>query len=275
MTSINKVKINNKISVGAGEPFLFIGGPCQIENRDHALKTAERLAEITSKTPFNFIYKSSYDKANRTRAGSTRGVGIDEGLKILEEVRTTIGCPVLTDVHSEEQASTAGTVVDVLQIPAFLCRQTDLLQAAAKTGKTVNVKKGQFLAPQDMHYVAEKIAQAGNCNILLCERGTSFGYRDLVVDPRSLVWLSQVGYPVIFDASHSVQSPGGLNGSSGGDRTLIPPLARAAVALGIDGIFIECHENPASAPSDGPSMMELSALPALLQQLAKIREAVV
>lgn len=273
MSTIKKVQITSNISVGPGEPFLFIGGPCQIESRDHALKTAERLAEITRRSPFSLIYKSSYDKANRTRGGSTRGVGIDEGLRILEEVRSNIGCPVLTDVHSEDQANTAGAVVDVLQIPAFLCRQTDLLQAAAKTGKAVNVKKGQFLAPQDMRFVAEKISQAGNDKVLLCERGTSFGYRDLVVDPRSLVWLAQVGYPVVFDASHSVQSPGGLNGSSGGDRSLIPPLARAAVALGVDGIFIECHENPDAAPSDGPSMMQLDALPALLEQLAKLREA--
>ncbi len=267
------VEITPKIKVGAGNKLLLIAGPCQIESRDHALAVAEQLKKICAKFPINLVYKSSFDKANRTSVQTKRGPGIDEGLKILEEVRKETGLPVLTDIHTVEQARMAAEVVDILQTPAFLCRQTDLLIAAGATGKAVNVKKGQFLHPEDMRYVAEKVAFSGNKRIMLCERGSSLGYRDLVVDMRALVIMAQIGYPVIYDATHSVQSLGGVGGSSGGSPQFIVPLIRAAVAVGIDGLFIECHNDPLNAPSDGPSMLPLSEMEKVLEMVVKIRSA--
>lgn len=267
------VHITPTVRVGQGENLLLIAGPCQIESRDHALKIAEFLNKTVSKLPISLVYKSSFDKANRTSVSSQRGVGVDAGLKILEEVRSTFNIPVLTDVHSEQQATEAGAVVDVLQIPAFLCRQTDLLVAAGKTGKSINVKKGQFLHPADMRFVAEKIASTGNNKIMLCERGTCFGYRDLVMDPRNLIIMRETGYPVIFDATHSVQQMGGGAGSSGGARQYVEALARAAVATGVDGVFMECHNDPDNAPSDGPCMLPLERVAPILERLLKIREA--
>ena len=232
------------------------------------------LLQATASLPVSLVFKSSFDKANRTSAQSTRGVGMAEGLQILGQVRTSLGVPVLTDIHNEEQAEAAGQVVDVLQIPAFLCRQTDLLLAAGRTGKTIHVKKGQFLHPSDMKFVGEKIASTGNTKILLCERGTSFGYRDLVMDPRSLIMMRETEYPVVFDATHSVQQLGGGIGSSGGARQYVQALARAAVAVGVDGVFVECHEDPDRAPSDGPCMLPLPQVEPLLKVLCSIRAAV-
>jgi 2-dehydro-3-deoxyphosphooctonate aldolase (KDO 8-P synthase) len=269
------VDISSTTKVGPGEKLLLIAGPCQIESLDHCLLIGRHLLQATASLPISLVFKSSFDKANRTSAKSSRGVGIDEGLRILGQVRSTLGIPVLTDVHNEEQAELAGKVVDVLQIPAFLCRQTDLLIAAGRTGKTVHVKKGQFLHPSDMRFVAEKIASTGNSKILLCERGTSFGYRDLVMDPRSLIMMQETGYPVVFDATHSVQQLGGGSGSSGGARHYVQALARAAVAVGVDGVFIECHEDPDRAPSDGPCMLPLPQVEPLLKVLCAIRSALV
>lgn len=269
------VSVSQKVHCGPSQPLLLIAGPCQIESLEHCSMVAEQLLQICSKFNFNLVFKSSFDKANRTSLSSLRGVGIDEGLKVLEEIRTRFKVPVLTDVHDAEQASVAGKVVDVLQIPAFLCRQTDLLVAAGETGKCVNVKKGQFLPPADMQFAAEKIASKGNKNILLCERGSCFGYRDLIVDMRGLIQMRQLGYPVVFDATHSVQSMGGSGGKSGGSREFVAPLARAAVAVGVDGVFIECHEHPERAPSDSASMLRLSDMPELLSTIQKIRSAVV
>lgn len=264
------IKINNNISVGGTNPLLLIAGPCQIESREHAFFMAKELTQITAKLPVNLIYKSSYDKANRTSITGVRGIGIEAGLNILQEIKNEFNIPVLTDIHSPEQAKAAAEVVDVLQIPAFLCRQTDLLLASGKTGKVINVKKGQFLAPEDMAHVAKKIASTGNNNILLCERGTSFGYRDLVVDMRGLQIMKECNYPVIFDATHSVQSLGGANGSSGGQKKFIPTLAKAAIAAGVDGVFIECHQEPQKAPSDGASMLPLNELSSLLKVLCEL-----
>lgn len=266
------VSITPNIAVG-GDKLLVIAGPCQIESRDHCLLIARELKKLCTEFDQQLIFKSSYDKANRTSANAKRGPGIDEGLRILADVRRELDLPVLTDVHSAEQAAIAGAVVDVLQIPAFLCRQTDLLRAAGATGKTVNVKKGQFLAPEDMRFAAEKISAAGNKKILLCERGSCFGYRDLVVDMRGLCIMAETGYPVIFDATHSVQSMGGQGGSSGGSRQFVRPLLRAAVATGVDGVFIECHETPERAPSDGASMLPMAEMRTVLQEIARIREA--
>jgi len=261
------------LSAGPDSPLLLIAGPCQIEGRDHALMHAERLAEAARGAGMGFVYKSSYDKANRTSLSAKRGVGIDEGLAILSEVRAQIGCPVLTDVHLPEQCAVAAQAVDIIQIPAFLCRQTDLLIAAARTGAVINVKKGQFLAPWDMRHVAEKISASGNDNLLLTERGTSFGYNTLVSDMRSLPQMQAFGYPVIFDATHSVQQPGGLGGASGGQREFVPVLARAAVAVGVQGVFMESHIDPENAPSDGPNMIPLDEMAAVLSTLARISEA--
>lgn len=269
-----KISITPKVSVGAGEKLLIIAGPCQIESREHSLRVAEFLAKEVSSLPISVVFKSSFDKANRTSVSSQRGIGIESGLRILEEIRSTFGFPVLTDVHSEEQATTAGKVVDVLQIPAFLCRQTDLLLAAGATGKTLNVKKGQFLHPSDMRFVAEKIASTGNKKIMLCERGTCFGYRDLIMDPRNLIIMRETGYPVIFDATHSVQQMGGGSGSSGGSRHFVEALARAAVAVGVDGVFMECHNDPDNAPSDGPCMLPLERVRPTIEKLLRVREAV-
>ena len=268
-----KVEISSTVTVGHGSNLLLIAGPCQSESLEHCLLVGRHVQKACENLPVSLVFKSSYDKANRTSAGSTRGVGIEEGLEILAQVRATLGVPVLTDVHTEEQAARAGAVVDILQIPAFLCRQTDLLLAAGKTGKTINVKKGQFLHPSDMRFVAEKIASTGNNKILLCERGASFGYRDLVMDPRSLLLMRDTGYPVVFDATHSVQQLGGAGGSSGGSRHFVQALARAAVAVGVDGVFIECHNDPDNAPSDGPCMLPLEGIGPLMTVLCDIRRA--
>jgi 2-dehydro-3-deoxyphosphooctonate aldolase (KDO 8-P synthase) len=268
------VEISPTVRVGANQKLLLIAGPCQIESLDHCLLVGRYLQKACADLPVSLVFKSSFDKANRTSASSQRGVGIEEGLSILQSVRDALGVPVLTDVHNEEQASIAGSVVDVLQIPAFLCRQTDLLIAAGRSGKAVHVKKGQFLHPSDMRFVAEKIATTGNNKILLCERGASFGYRDLVMDPRSLVMMRKIGYPVTFDATHSVQQLGGDGGSSGGARQYVQALARAAVAVGIDGVFIECHQDPDRAPSDAACMLPLEQVQPLISQLCSIREAI-
>ena len=256
------------IAIGNHLPFVLIAGPCQIESRSHALDIAHALRGIGDRTGVRIIYKSSYDKANRTSASAARGIGIDAGLQILSDVREATGMPVLTDVHTAEQCGIAAQAVDVLQIPAFLCRQTDLLLAAAATGKVVNVKKGQFLAPWDMVNVAAKIASTGNHDIILCERGASFGYNTLVSDMRALPIMARTGYPVMFDATHSVQQPGGQGTSSGGQREFAPVLARAALAIGVAAVFIETHQDPDKAPSDGPNMIPLDQMEALVKRLA-------
>jgi 2-dehydro-3-deoxyphosphooctonate aldolase (KDO 8-P synthase) len=250
-------------------PFVLIAGPCQIESRNHALEVAHALREISERTGVPVIYKSSYDKANRTSASAERGIGMAAGLQILSDVRAATGLPVLTDVHTAEHCAPAAEAVDVLQIPAFLCRQTDLLLAAGETGRVINVKKGQFLAPWDMVNVAAKIASTGNHNILLCERGASFGYNTLVSDMRSLPIMARTGYPVVFDATHSVQQPGGQGTSSGGQREFAPVLARAALAVGVAAVFIETHPDPDQAPSDGPNMIPLRQMEALITRLAR------
>jgi 2-dehydro-3-deoxyphosphooctonate aldolase (KDO 8-P synthase) len=255
------------LTIGNDLPFTLIAGPCQIESRDHSMMVAGELAAITKELGIGLIYKSSFDKANRTSAAAARGIGMDEGLKILAEVRERFGLPVLTDVHDAAQCAPVAEAVDVLQIPAFLCRQTDLLLAAGATGKAINVKKGQFLAPWDMKNVAAKIASTGNEKILLCERGASFGYNTLVSDMRSLPIMAETGYPVVFDATHSVQQPGGQGTSSGGDRRFAPILARAALAVGCAAVFMECHEDPDHAPSDGPNMVPLAQMKAVLAKL--------
>jgi 2-dehydro-3-deoxyphosphooctonate aldolase (KDO 8-P synthase) len=255
------------ITLGNDLPLVLIAGPCALESRSHALETSAALVEITQKLGIALVYKTSFDKANRTSIDSPRGIGIEEGLPILAEIRERRGCAVLTDVHAPEQCGPTAEAVDVLQIPAFLCRQTDLLLAAARTGRAINVKKGQFLAPWDMAHVAGKIAAAGNRRVLLCERGASFGYNTLVSDMRSLPVLAETGYPVVFDATHSVQQPGGLGGKSGGERRFVEILARAAVAVGVAAVFMETHQDPDRAPSDGPNMVPLRALPAILENL--------
>lgn len=257
-------------SLGGGHPFFLIAGPCVIESRSHCLDLAGNLREITARLEIPFIFKASYDKANRTSVRSFRGPGIDEGLEILETVQRQIGVPVLSDVHSAEEAERAGRVLDVIQVPAFLCRQTDLLLAAAGTGKIVNVKKGQFLAPWDAWNILEKIESAGNRQILLTERGTSFGYNNLVVDFKSLPAMREFGFPVVFDATHSVQLPGGAGKESSGQAEFIEPLARAAVAVGVDGLFCEVHENPEAALSDGANALRLDRLESMLKQLKEI-----
>ena len=251
-------------------PLVLIAGPCQLEGRDHALMLARRLAEICDGLGIGYVFKASYDKANRTSLSGERGMGIEAGLDVLAEVGQAVGCPVLTDVHSPEQAERAAKAVDIIQIPAFLSRQTDLLLAAGETGAVVNVKKGQFLAPWDMARVAEKVASTGNERLLLTERGASFGYNMLVSDFRALPIMAETGWPVVFDATHSVQLPGGQGGSSGGQAEFVPPLARAAVAVGVSAVFIETHEEPARSPSDGPNMVRLDAMEALLRRLKAI-----
>jgi 2-dehydro-3-deoxyphosphooctonate aldolase (KDO 8-P synthase) len=255
------------ITIGNDLPLVLIAGPCALESRAHALEMSAALVEITHKLGIPLIYKTSFDKANRTSLTGARGIGIAEGLPILAEIRETRGCAVLTDVHAPEQCAPTAAAVDVLQIPAFLCRQTDLLVAAARTGAAVNVKKGQFLAPWDMVNVARKIADSGNRRVLLCERGASFGYNTLVSDMRGLPVMKETGFPVVFDATHSVQQPGGQGGSSGGERRFVETLARAAVAVGVAAVFMETHQDPDRAPSDGPNMVPLKAMPALLQTL--------
>ena len=256
-----------KIAIGNHLPFVLIAGPCQIESRGHALEVAAALRELSDTSGVRIIYKSSYDKANRTSATAARGVGMADGLAILAEVRERTGLPTLTDVHAADQCAPAARAVDVLQIPAFLCRQTDLLLAAGHTGRVINVKKGQFLAPWDMANVAAKIASTGNHDILLCERGASFGYNTLVSDFRALPIMARTGYPVVFDATHSVQQPGGQGTSSGGQREFAPVLARAALAVGVAAVFIETHPDPDRAPSDGPTLNPLREMPALIARL--------
>ena len=258
------------VELGNDAPLVLISGPCQIESRDHALDCARRLVDIAGRAGAALIFKSSFDKANRTSLGAERGIGIDEGLDILAEIRERCGCPVLTDVHLPEQCAAAAGRVDVLQIPAFLCRQTDLVVAAAETGKPLNIKKGQFLAPWDMVNVVEKARASGNRDVMVCERGASFGYNALVNDMRALPQLAETGCPVVFDATHSVQQPGGLGSASGGQREFVPVLARAAVAVGVAAVFMESHPDPDNAPSDGPAMVPLDALGPLLEQLVAV-----
>jgi 2-dehydro-3-deoxyphosphooctonate aldolase (KDO 8-P synthase) len=268
------------LRIGGGRPLALIGGPCAIEDEAHALMTAERLAKIAADKRVPFIYKSSYDKANRSSVNSYRGPGLVEGLRILKKVRDTLRVPVLSDIHQVSEVDPAAEVLDVLQIPAFLCRQTDLLLAAAATGKPVNVKKGQFVAPKDMKNVVDKLLSKGNEAILLTERGTSFGYHNLVVDMRALADMRELGYPVVFDATHSVQLPGGAGDRSGGERKYVPALARAAVAVGVDALFMEMHEDPdrtlrdGRPLSDGPNMFRIDDLPPLLDELIAIHKAV-
>ena len=265
------IKIGN-IPVGGNNPLTFILGPCQLESRDHAMFMAEKIIQVCEPSSSNFIFKSSFDKANRSSIASARGVGIEEGLKILEEVKLTFGCPVITDIHTVSQCAAASEVVDVLQIPAFLSRQTDLLIAAGETKKPINVKKGQFLAPWEMMNVAEKISSTGNEKILLCERGTSFGYNTLVNDFRGLEIMADTGYPVVFDATHSVQQPGGRGNTSGGERKFVAALARAACAVGVAAVFIETHQEPDNAPCDGPNMIDVADLQKLIEKLRLIDE---
>ena len=271
MSDSNVINIGD-ILVGGDNPLAFILGPCQLENRDHALFMAEKITELCAPSSSKFIFKSSFDKANRSSIASARGVGIEEGLRILEEIKLTFNCPVITDIHNVSQCVTASEVVDVLQIPAFLSRQTDLLIAAGETGKPINVKKGQFLAPWEMTNVAEKIASTGNKKILLCERGTSFGYNTLVNDFRGLEIMAETGYPVVFDATHSVQQPGGRGNSSGGERKFVAALARAACAVGVAAVFIETHQEPDNAPCDGPNMIDVTDLQKLIENLRVIDE---
>ena len=271
MSDSNVINIGD-IPVGGDNPLAFILGPCQLENRDHAMFMAEKITKLCAPSSSKFIFKSSFDKANRSSIASARGVGIEEGLRILEEIKLTFNCPVITDIHNVSQCVTASEVVDVLQIPAFLSRQTDLLIAAGETGKPINVKKGQFLAPWEMTNVAEKIASTGNKKILLCERGTSFGYNTLVNDFRGLEIMAETGYPVVFDATHSVQQPGGRGNSSGGERKFVAALARAACAVGVAAVFIETHQEPDNAPCDGPNMIDVADLQKLIEKLRLIDE---
>ena len=254
--------------------FKLIAGPCVIESEEMVMSIAEKMKSITDKLGIPYTFKASFDKANRTSINGKRGPGIEEGLKILEKVKTTFDLPVATDIHEPWQAEPVGKVCDIVQIPAFLCRQTDLLVAAAKTGKCINIKKAQFLAPWDMANCAQKVEQSGNSNIMLCERGTSFGYNNLVVDMTGLVEMKKFGYPVIFDATHSVQKPGGKGTSTGGNREYVEYLAKAAIAVGVDGLFMETHPNPNDAWSDGPNMVVLDKMEAMLEKLIKVYEAV-
>ena len=263
----DKIITVGNIAIGGTNPFALITGPCQLESRDHAFMMAEKIAQACAESGTQFIFKASYDKANRSSINTQRGLGIDEGLRVLSDIRAEFGCPILTDVHEAAQCQTAGTVVDVLQIPAFLCRQTDLLLAAGKTSRAINVKKGQFLAPWDMQNVADKIVSTGNDQILLCDRGTSFGYNTLVSDFRGLPIMANTGYPVVFDATHSVQQPGGQGNTSGGQREFAPVLARAACAVGIAALFIETHQDPDTAPSDGPNMIPVDQMGDLIKEL--------
>ncbi|HBU53853.1 3-deoxy-8-phosphooctulonate synthase [Sulfitobacter pontiacus] len=265
---MTQVTVGNVV-IGNDRPLTVIAGPCQLESETHAQMIAGQMKEACDAVGAQFVFKASYDKANRTSLGGKRGLGIDEGLAVLQSVGKSIGVPVLTDVHTEAQCAIAAEAVDILQIPAFLCRQTDMLLAAGNTGKVVNVKKGQFLAPWDMPNVVAKIESTGNKRILLTERGTSFGYNTLVADMRSLPQMAQTGYPVVMDATHSVQQPGGQGGSSGGQREFAPVMARAAVAIGVGAVFIETHEDPDNAPSDGPNMIYLDQMPALVASLMK------
>jgi 2-dehydro-3-deoxyphosphooctonate aldolase (KDO 8-P synthase) len=273
MSAVQPVKVG-AYEVGGGAPLLWICGPCVIESRDHTLRVAETLRGIAESPRLNLVFKASFDKANRTSGKSFRGVGLDAGLKILDAVRRVTGLPVTTDIHEAQQAAPAAEVCEVLQVPAFLARQTDLLEACGKTGRVVNVKKGQFMAPWDMANVVAKLAEVGNRRVLLTERGTTFGYGMLVNDMRAVPWMQETGAPVIFDATHSVQKPGGLGTRTGGDRAMVPVLARAAVAAGCDGVFLETHPDPDNAPSDGPNMIPLDQLPDLIRLCARIRHTI-
>jgi 2-dehydro-3-deoxyphosphooctonate aldolase (KDO 8-P synthase) len=259
--TIGSLKVSNSL------PFTLIAGPCVLESRAHAFEMSHALVELTNKLGIGLIYKTSFDKANRTSLQGARGMGLEEALPIFADIREKWGCPVLTDVHEPSQCAPVAEVVDVLQIPAFLCRQTDLLIAAGKTGKAINIKKGQFLAPWDMKNVVKKVEETGNRNLMVCERGVSFGYNTLVSDMRSLPILAQLGYPVVFDATHSVQQPGGQGTATGGQREFVPVLARAAISLGIAAVFMETHQDPDKAPSDGPNMVKLKDMPHLLETL--------
>ncbi len=269
---VKKVHITDKLSVGGSSKLALIAGPCVIESEAHALESAEKLKEITQRLNMPFIFKSSFDKANRSSINSYRGTGIEKGLKILSKIKETIGVPVLSDIHDAHQAEIAGEVLDVIQIPAFLCRQTDLLIAAAKTGKPVNVKKGQFMSPSDMKNVIVKLENSGTHNIMLTERGATFGYNNLVVDMRSLPIMRSFGYPVVFDATHSVQLPGGAGDKSGGQKEFIPHLIRSAASVGIDMLFMEVHPDPDHALSDGPNMVPLDQLEPILQMALEFSE---
>ena len=266
--SLKKFNVSNDL------PFFLISGPCQLENRDHAMFMAEEIKKITDKLEINLVYKTSFDKANRTSLKSERGIGLDKSIKVFEEIKRNFNLPILTDVHSPEQCNQVKNVVDIIQIPAFLCRQTDLLISAAKTNLIVNIKKGQFLAPWDMKNVIKKISDSNNDNILVTERGVSFGYNTLVSDMRSISILKKEQYPVIFDATHSVQQPGGKGDSSGGEREFIYDLSRAAIAVGVAGLFLEVHDDPDNAPSDGPNMLKLSDLENFLNNIKKIDDLV-
>ena len=268
-----KVKCSD-FEIANNEPFTLIAGPCQLENETHAIKISTELKKITDEIGINFIYKTSFDKANRSSLRGKRGLGLEKSLPIFDKIRKEVGVPVLTDVHTAEQCSIISNHVDVLQIPAFLCRQTDLLIAAAKTSKIINVKKGQFLAPWDMINVIKKITESGNKNILITERGASFGYNTLVSDMRALPIMARFGFPVVFDATHSVQQPGGMGEKSGGQREFVPYLAQAAVAVGVSAIFMETHEDPDNAPSDGPNMVPLNEVKTLLKKLTEIDKIV-
>lgn len=259
-----------KLTIANNQPFALMAGPCVLESRDHAFMMCGALKEVTDKLGIPFIYKSSFDKANRTSVKAQRGMGLEAALKIFQEIKKEFDVPVLTDVHTPEQCAVVAEAVDVLQIPAFLCRQTDLLLAAGNTGRAINVKKGQFLAPWDMKNVAEKIASTGNEKIMLCERGVTFGYNTLVNDMRALPIMAETGYPVVFDATHSVQSPGGKGNATGGDRTMVPYLARAAVAIGVAAVFMETHQDPDHAPSDGPNMVRLEDMKKILRTMTEI-----
>lgn len=264
--SHSAIQVGN-VTFGNHAPLSLIAGPCQIESRAHAFDMAGALKDITTRLGIGFVYKSSFDKANRTSLKAQRGIGIDNALDIFADLKKQFGFPVLTDIHNEEQCKKVAPVVDILQIPAFLCRQTDLLIAAAQTGRVINIKKGQFLAPWDMKNVLSKVTESGNPNVMACERGVSFGYNTLVSDMRSIPIMTSFGAPVIFDATHSVQQPGGLGGASGGQREFVETLARAAISIGVAGVFIETHQDPDNAPSDGPNMVKLSDLEALLERL--------
>ena len=267
MTAANTTVTAGDAIFANDAPFSLIAGPCQLESREHALMIADRMKTVCAERGIGYVYKSSYDKANRTSLSGKRGIGLEAAMPVFDAVRSQLGLPVLTDVHTVEQCERVAPHVDILQIPAFLCRQTDLLIAAAKTGKVVNIKKGQFLAPWDMRNVLAKVTESGNPNVLLTERGVSFGYNTLVSDMRALPELASTGAPVVFDATHSVQQPGGQGSSSGGEREYVAVLARAAVAVGVAGLFIETHEDPDNAPSDGPNMVPLDEMPALLDRL--------
>ncbi len=271
MTSVNEVTIGN-FKIGGNNPLVLIAGPCVIEDENKTLELAEKIKEITAELDIPFVFKASYDKANRTSIFSYRGPGLTEGLKILSRVKETIGVPIISDVHTVEEIKPAAEVLDILQIPAFLSRQTDLVIAAAESGKTINIKKGQFLAPGDMRSVIEKAGSVGNSNILLTERGSSFGYNNLVVDMRSLIIMREMGCPVVFDATHSVQLPGGRGNVSGGESRFVAPLSKAAAAVGIDGLFLEVHESPEEALCDGPNSLRLEDLKKLLVQVVSISE---